>query len=251
MKIFRILFLTSALAMLASCGPVKPESNDGHQLWFYSMDSDGMNLSPVKTTMAIAENEISQYWKGSEVSFDVLQTKDESLGSEGYRLVFSGDAVTVQSNTETGILYGVYDLLRRQETGKVLENGTVTEVPAFQYRVLNHWDNPDLTVERGYAGQSLWKWESLPETILPVYEEYARANASLGINSTVLNNVNADPVMLTPEYLQKVKVRIIPMVEDSVLVCRNLCHGSVIEYLAGLLSAEEVIYSVEDTCLSI
>ena len=89
MKIFRILFLTSALAMLASCGPVKPESNDGHQLWFYSMDSDGMNLSPVKTTMAIAENEISQYWKGSEVSFDVLQTKDESLGSEGYRLVFN------------------------------------------------------------------------------------------------------------------------------------------------------------------
>ena len=195
------------MALLASCGgPAKPESTDGHQLWFYSMDSDGMNLSSVKTTMAIAENEINQYWNGQKVSFNILQTKEESLGNEGYRLVFAEDGISVVSNTETGILYGVYDLLRRQETGKVLKSGTVTEVPAYQYRVLNHWDNPDLTVERGYAGQSLWKWESLPETILPVYEEYARANASLGINSTVLNNVNADPIMLTPEYLQKVKV---------------------------------------------
>ena len=206
MKIFRILFLTSVLAMLASCqGPVKPENTDGHQLWFYSMDKDGMNLSPEKTTMAIAANEIQEYWKGSQaVSFNVLEAKDETLGSEGYRLVFGKDGISVESNTEVGVLYGVYDLLRRQETDKLVKSGTITEVPAFQYRVLNHWDNPDLTVERGYAGQSLWKWESLPGTILPVYEEYARANASLGINSTVLNNVNADPIMLTPEYLEKV-----------------------------------------------
>ena len=191
---------------MASCqGPVKPESTDGHQLWFYSLDKDGMNLSAEKTTMAIAENEISQYWKGKKVSFNVLQIKDETLGSEGYRLVFRKDGISVESNTETGVLYGVYDLLRRQETAKVLKEGTVTEVPAYQYRVLNHWDNLNLTVERGYAGRSLWKWESLPETILPVYEEYARANASLGINSTVLNNVNADPTILTPEYLRKVK----------------------------------------------
>ena len=208
MKLFRILFFTSVLALLASCqGPVKPESTDGHQLWFYSMDKDGMNLSAEKTTMAIANNEIQEYWNGKQaVKFNVLGTKDEALGNEGYRLVFSKEEVSVESNTEVGVLYGVYDLLRRQETGKVLKSGTVTEVPAYQYRVLNHWDNPDLTVERGYAGKSLWKWESLPETILPVYEEYARANASLGINSTVLNNVNADPIILTPEYLQKVKV---------------------------------------------
>ena len=172
MKIIKNLFLASAMVLLASCGgPVKPESTDGHQLWFYSMDSDGMNLSSVKTTMAIAENEINQYWNGQKVNFNLLQTKDESLGNEGYRLAFAKDGISVESNTETGILYGVYDLLRRQETGKVLKSGTVTEVPAYQYRVLNHWDNPDLTVERGYAGQSLWKWESLPETILPVYEE--------------------------------------------------------------------------------
>ena len=95
MKIFRILLLTSALALLASCqGPVKPENTDGHQLWFYSMDKDGMNLSPEKTTMAIAANEIQEYWKGSQaVSFNVLETKDETLGSEGYRLVFGKDGI--------------------------------------------------------------------------------------------------------------------------------------------------------------
>mgnify|MGYP002517607978 CR=1 FL=1 len=208
MRLFKILLLASMTALLASCcDTVKPECNDGHQLWFYSMDQDGMNFSEEKTTMAIAANEVREYWQGDQaVLFNVLDTKDDVLGPEGYRLVFGKDAVAVDANTETGILYGTYDLLRRQETGKVLKEGTVTEVPAYQYRVLNHWDNPDLTVERGYAGQSLWKWGSLPETVLPVYEEYARANASLGINCTVLNNVNADPVILTPEYLQKVKV---------------------------------------------
>lgn len=207
MKLLKTLLLASIAALMASCcGPEKPEDTDGHQLWFYSMDRDGMNLSPEKTTMAIAANEIDEYWKGGQkVSFNVLESKDESLGSEGYRLTFGKDGIAIDANTETGVLYGTYDLLRRQETGKVMESGTVTEVPAYQYRVLNHWDNPDLTVERGYAGKSLWKWESLPGTILPVYEEYARANASLGINCTVLNNVNADPVILTPEYLEKVK----------------------------------------------
>ena len=208
MKLLKTLLIASIVALTASCcGPEKPADTDGHQLWFYSLDQDGMNLSPEKTTMAIAANEISEYWKeGREVSFNVLEAKEEGLGDEGYRLSFGKDGITIGANTETGILYGTYDLLRRQETGKVLKDGTVTEVPAYQYRVLNHWDNPDLTVERGYAGESLWKWESLPGIVLPVYEEYARANASLGINCTVLNNVNADPIILTPEYLEKVKV---------------------------------------------
>ena len=156
--------------------------------------------------MAIIANEVEQYWKGQQsISFNLLAS-DGELGPEGYRLSFGNEKITVEANTETGLLYGIYDLLRRQETSNLPKTGSVTEVPVYQYRVLNHWDNPDLTVERGYAGQSLWKWESLPGTILPVYEEYARANASLGINCTVLNNVNADPCMLTPEYLQKVKV---------------------------------------------
>ena len=208
MRLFKTLFIAASVALAAACtSAVKPADNDGHQLWFYSMDQDGMNLSSEKTTLAIAENEIREYWGGKQaVSFEVLDTEDDELGSEGYRIVFGDKEIKVEANGETGVLYGAYDLLRRQETGNLVKKGTVTEVPAFQYRVLNHWDNPDLTVERGYAGESLWKWESLPHTILPVYEEYARANASLGINATVLNNVNADPIMLTPEYLEKVKV---------------------------------------------
>ena len=171
MRLFKTLFIAASVALAAACtSAVKPADNDGHQLWFYSMDQDGMNLSEEKTTMAIAANEVREYWHGEQaVLFNVLETKDDVLGPEGYRLVFGKDAVAVDANTETGILYGTYDLLRRQETGRILDEGTVTEVPAYQYRVLNHWDNPDLTVERGYAGQSLWKWESLPETILPVY----------------------------------------------------------------------------------
>ena len=80
-----------------------------------------------------------------------------------------------------------------------------TENPAYSLRILNHWDNMDRTVERGYAGQSLWNWEELPNTLSNRYKEYARANASIGINGTVLNNVNASPQILSTEYLQKVK----------------------------------------------
>ena len=132
MKITKTLILTLAVSALAACqGPVTPESTDGHQLWFYSMDQDGMNLSSEKTTMAIAGNEIQQYWNGSQaVSFNVLEAQDETLGSEGYRLTFDKETIKVEANTEVGVLYGVYDLLRRQETGKVLKSGTVTEVPA-------------------------------------------------------------------------------------------------------------------------
>jgi alpha-glucuronidase len=207
-----------------------------------------MNLSEEKTTMAIAANEVREYWHGEQaVLFNVLDTKDEILGPEGYRLVFGKDAVAVDANTETGILYGTYDLLRRQETGKVLKEGTVTEVPAYQYRVLNHWDNPDLTVERGYAGQSLWKWEGLPETVLPVYEEYARANASLGINCTVLNNVNADPVMLTPARTASSRPRAQafrswPLTPDSRM------HRKVLFWQPSLLTAMQPVRSRVRKC---
>ena len=92
-----------------------------------------------------------------------------------------------------------------QETGQNVVEAQTTENPAYNLRILNHWDNMDRTVERGYAGQSLWNWEELPNTLSDRYKEYARANASIGINGTVLNNVNASPKILSAEYLQKVK----------------------------------------------
>lgn len=85
-------------------------------------------------------------------------------------------------------------------------NPQYLERPDYRIRILNHWDNLDGTIERGYAGHSLWKWDELPSVVSPRYEAYARANASIGINATVINNVNASPKILSNDYLQKVKV---------------------------------------------
>lgn len=207
MKNIQLALYALLTLAFASCQPNPSVTDtDGHNLWFHSLDAKGMSLSPEKTTRGIAMHEINTYWKQEQaVELSQLTPTDDSLGKEGYRLTFSPSTIQVEANSDLGLLYGVYDLLRRQETGNLIQEGIINEVPAYQYRVLNHWDNPDLSVERGYAGNSLWKWEQLPDTLSPVYEEYARANASIGINCTVLNNVNADPIMLTTDYLYKVK----------------------------------------------
>lgn len=131
--------------------------------------------------------------------------KDKQLQPEGFRIQYKDNKVVLTSPTETGLLYASYHLLRLQETGQSLNDSQVIENPAYNLRILNHWDNMDRTIERGYAGQSLWNWEELPNTLSDRYEAYARANASIGINGTVLNNVNASPKILSAEYLQKVK----------------------------------------------
>ena len=200
----------AVLLCCAACGGKTPlATENGHNLWFHSQVADKPVLASEKTTISIALNEINQYWKGKSAvkltAFNGNQV-DSKLGDEGYSIEFGKNQIEIKANSQVGLLYGTFDLIRRQQTGNLLSEGTVTEVPAYQYRVLNHWDNPNLTVERGFAGKSLWKWKELPEKIRPEYEEYARANASIGINYTVLNNVNADPCMLTAEYLQKVKV---------------------------------------------
>ncbi len=131
-------------------------------------------------------------------------------GPEGYiiRSVRQGtnNITVVASADERGLLYGVFHLLRLIQTGQLTGNLDMTEKPRFDIRILNHWDNLNGTVERGYAGRSIWRWDELPGTISPRYKEYARANASIGINATVLNNVNATPDVLTREYLEKVRV---------------------------------------------
>lgn len=134
----------------------------------------------------------------------------QDLGSEGYlisnRKVRNINTLIIAANSEAGVLYGTFHLLRLIQTHQPLDNEfTITEKPKIQHRILNHWDNLDRTVERGYAGFSLWKWHLLPGYIDPRYIDYARANASLGINGTVLTNVNANALVLTPMYLEKVK----------------------------------------------
>lgn len=208
MKTFRLSVLSIAILGLLSCGgQTVPVNTDGHNLWFNSLGED-QPLSATKTTMAILQNEINNNWKGKQVvNVKLLGQRNEELGNEGYVIDYNADSVVIFANTPVAALYGTYDLIRMQESGKLGKKAfDKTELPAYHYRILNHWDNPNGDVERGYAGKSLWKWEDLPNTVSPVYEEYARANASIGINGTVLNNVNANPIMLTAEYLQKVKV---------------------------------------------
>jgi len=111
----------------------------------------------------------------------------------------------ITGKTDVAVLYGVYNFLRLIQTNKSIENLNIVDSPKTDIRILNHWDNLDGTVERGYAGSSLWNWQKLPLFIDQRYIDYARANASIGINGTVLTNVNANALILTPLYLEKVE----------------------------------------------
>ncbi len=130
------------------------------------------------------------------------------LGPEGFFIssttIDGKPVIVIAANKDSGLLYGAFHLLRLIQTGANLTTFELVSTPKIQYRLLNHWDNLDGSVERGYAGKSLWKWDELPQTIDPRYADYARANASLGINGAVLNNVNANPQILKSEYLVKI-----------------------------------------------
>ena len=124
-------------------------------------------------------------------------------GDEGYAMS-NFKNIYILANKGAGVLYGTFALLRHMQTGQSLTKLPYNSIPKIRYRLLNHWDNTNGTIERGYAGESLWKWYELPSTVDPRYRDYARANASLGINGTVVNNVNASARFLTAEYLEKV-----------------------------------------------
>ena len=131
----------------------------------------------------------------------------KGLAPQGYvvrqRRIDNQPTIVIAANDDVGVLYGVFHFLRLMQTQQPLGNLNITESSRIQLRMLNHWDNLDRTVERGYAGFSLWDWHKLPDYLDPRYTDYARANASIGINATVLTNVNANATMLTAPYLEK------------------------------------------------
>ncbi len=185
----------------------KARAEDGHQLWLRGQYANQVNVicSENSATLNIAKQELQQVWQGKAGTTIVLIIKsDKSIKGDGYKLNASG----VYANTEIGILYGVYELLRRQQTGQPIQSEVSN--PSYERRILNHWDNLDGTIERGYAGHSIfWRNENDSLTVTErdkiLWQEYARANASIGINGTVLNNVNASPKILSGIYLKKVK----------------------------------------------
>jgi alpha-glucuronidase len=137
-----------------------------------------------------------------------LGDRYKDLGDEGYVILRTKYAnrnlIVIAGNTDRGMLYGAFHFLRLLQTHRPIDDVSIKSVPRIKVRILNHWDNLSRTVERGYAGFSLWDWHKLPDYIDPRYYDYARANASIGINGTVLTNVNANALILTPEYLKKV-----------------------------------------------
>ena len=229
MKKYLILLITVLTSLHVSA------QSDGSQLWLgkqYANSCQVISQLPDDATAKIAKQELESNWRGKNVELKI--DKALNLG-EGYNLYArpaqQGDNIqyeaTITASNPIGLLYGAYELIRLQNTdayntgsgnqqnfSKAIDE---TEKPQVGLRILNHWDNLDGSIERGYAGKSIFKWEeiklgkngkggSISKSLHDRLITYARANASLGINGSVLNNVNASPKMMTAEYINKVKV---------------------------------------------
>ncbi len=163
------------------------------------------NKKRLSTTLELAHQELT----APDMLPDITQVRVEtrsrpSDGNDSYEITRQDDRITITAPTDLGALYGAYHLARLSASGAQIPSH-ISESPAFALRILNHWDNLDGTIERGYAGRSLWQWDELPDVVSPRYADYARRNASIGINATVLNNVNASPLILSTPYLHKIK----------------------------------------------
>ena len=229
MKKYLILLFTVLTSLHVSA------QSDGSQLWLgkqYANSCQVISQLPDDATAKIAKQELENNWRGKNVELKI--DKALNLG-EGYNLYArpaqQGDNIqyeaTITASNPIGLLYGAYELIRLQNTdayntgsgnqqnfSKAIDE---TEKPQVGLRILNHWDNLDGSIERGYAGKSIFKWEeiklgkngkggSISKSLHDRLITYARANASLGINGSVLNNVNASPKMMTAEYINKVRV---------------------------------------------
>lgn len=169
----------------------------------------GILQHPIQFSNTITDGSLLAGTTSSSVllSKNVLVSDLSKAGLEGFVIttkIINGKKCTlIIANTGTGVLYGVFHFLRLLQTGQSISSLQLVSAPLIKLRLLNHWDNLNRTVERGYAGASIWNWHTLPDYLDPRYVDYARANASIGINGTVLTNVNANAISLTRPYLEK------------------------------------------------
>ena len=175
------------------------KAEDGHRLWLrYNPFHTALVEAPAGSpTISIAQGELEKYYQGSHV---ILRLDPSMPDNEGFVMNGNDDQLTITARHDIGLLYGAYEALRLQATDMPVKDEK--QEPKFKLRLLNHWDNLDGSIERGYAGESIFEWFKLDEQLI---RDYARANASIGINGSVLNNVNASPKMLTKPYLKEVK----------------------------------------------
>ena len=186
------IFISALLLLLTGWSSIYAE--DGSRLWLrFDTVSKPATITGIKGT---AMTELQTYWQGGPV----LLKRQKGIAKDGYTIKSQDAKIVITASNDAGLLYGAYHLLRLQETGQSCDQLNISEQPTYDLRILNHWDNPNGTVERGFAGKSIFLNPD-PERM----KIYARANASVGINGTVLNNVNAKPEALTTESLQKAK----------------------------------------------
>ncbi|MEN5231980.1 alpha-glucuronidase [Sphingobacterium faecium] len=185
-------------------------AEDGSKLWlrYVSVSKDvahnrSISVNSKDPIILLAKQELVNFW--GKQSIELAVDRKLMYLKDGFKITGNLNRIKVIAHEPVGLLYAAYHLLQLQATNQPVSNLNIEEIPSFDIRILNHWDNLDRTVERGYAGYSLWKWDELPGVISPRYEEYARANASIGINAVVINNVNASPQILSSEYVIKLK----------------------------------------------
>ncbi|KAA6347212.1 Extracellular xylan exo-alpha-(1-_2)-glucuronosidase [termite gut metagenome] len=201
--------LNLILIALFIMGSTMVYAEDGSLLWLRAKTDAHAQVVANKQgrTIDVAVEELQTQWQGAPVQLMIVNTKEvTALGGEGFTI--SGNkskGFTIAASAEAGLLYGAYYLLRLQETNAVPATLNVSEKPSYTIRILNHWDSfgAEDNTRAAFRG-SFWKPEELPQ-IPASYKQYARANASIGINATVLNNVNASPAVLTARWLEKVK----------------------------------------------
>ena len=215
-----LVFLISGWSVAATNG------EDGSRLWLrLNSSSTTANVTGIKGT---AMTELQNYWQGGPV----MLKRQKGMAKEGYAIKNQGGKTIITAASDAGLLYGAYHLLRLQATGQPTASLDINEKPFYDLRILNHWDNPNGTVERGFAGQSIFLNPD-PERM----KTYARANASVGINGTVLNNVNASPQALSAESLQKAKTIADQLRPFGIRVYLSINFASPIK-LGGLKTAD-------------
>ena len=186
-------FFFSTVLLLLAGWSVAANDEDGSRLW---LRLDAVNTNAITGVKCTAMTELQTYWQGGPV---VLK-RQKGLTKDGYTIKSQNGKTVIAAANDAGLLYGAYHLLRLQQTGQPTASLDISEQPFYDLRILNHWDNPNGTVERGFAGKSIFLNPDPARMKM-----YARANASVGINGTVLNNVNAKPEALSTESLQKAK----------------------------------------------
>ena len=187
------ILISFFLLLMAGWSTAATSGEDGSRLW---LRLDTVNTSTITGIKGTAMTELQTYWKGNPV---VLK-RQKGIAKDGYTIKSQDGKIVITAASDAGLLYGAYHLLRLQQTGKSCDMLDIREQPAYDLRILNHWDNPNGTVERGFAGHSIFVNPDPARMKM-----YGRANASVGINGTVLNNVNAKPEVLSTESLRKAK----------------------------------------------